>query len=119
MAASDPKQMVRSYFDRLLNQRDLGVCDELLAPAYIDHDAGPGVEPGPASTKVWVGEFLRGFAALRVEVLDILADGAKVAVRLQWTGRRAGSGEEYHREGIAILHLDDGGRILERWSAYD
>jgi hypothetical protein len=42
--AHDPKEVVRTYFDRLLNQRDLSVCDELLAPNYIDHDADPNPE---------------------------------------------------------------------------
>ena len=32
------KQVILEYFDRLLNQRDLGACDELLSPLYIDHD---------------------------------------------------------------------------------
>ena len=36
----DPKAIVREYFDRLFNKKDLSVCDALLAPNYIDHDAG-------------------------------------------------------------------------------
>ena len=112
------KQAVLEYFDRLLNRRDFSVCDELLSPRYIDHDAGPQAAPGPSLTKSWVADFLSQYSEMRVEVQDIVSEGQKVAVRLIWRGRRADNGEGYHREGIVILHLDDSGRILERWSAY-
>jgi len=114
----DPEQIVRDYFDRLLNQRDLSVCDELLSATYIDHDAGPQAEPGPASTRSFVEGFLHDYPEMKVEVQDIFAEKRKVAVRLKWTGRHADSGEKYHREGIVILHLDDSWQISERWSAY-
>ena len=41
LSAVEAERIVRAYFDRLLNQRDLGVCDELLSADYLDHDAGP------------------------------------------------------------------------------
>lgn len=114
----DAKQIVTEYFDRLLNQRDLGVCDQLLAPTYIDHDAGTTAEPGPQQTKNWVGDFLRRHAQMQVEVQDIFTEDDKVAARLIWRGTEADSGAVYHREGLVILHLDKEGRITERWSAY-
>ena len=114
----DAKQTICEYFDRLLNQRDLSVCDELLSPRYLDHDAGPQAELGPAPTKVWVAGFLRQFSEMQVEVQEVFSEGQKVAARLTWRGKRAGSGDGYHREGIVILYLDDSGHIVERWSAY-
>ncbi|MDB4698677.1 hypothetical protein OAF45_00875 [Candidatus Latescibacteria bacterium] len=48
---SDFEQIVRTDFDRLLKQRQLSVCEELLSADPIDYDAGPNSEPGSASTK--------------------------------------------------------------------
>lgn len=46
----DVKEMVRSYFHLLFNEKDPSVSDELLAQDYIDHDAPERTPPGPALT---------------------------------------------------------------------
>ena len=112
------QEVVYSYFHRLLNEKDLSVCDESLAQDYVDHDAPRTARPGPESTKQFVSGFLRDYPDLKVQVEDILSEGNKVAVRLVWNGTHKGSGESFHRTGIVILHLNDDGRITERWSAY-
>ena len=111
-------QIVREYFRRLLNEKDLSVCDEILAHDYVDHDAPDSATPGPASTKLFVSRFLREYPDLRVEIEDIFSEGRKVAARLIWTGTHRESGASYHRIGIVILHLNDSGQITGRWSAY-
>ena len=114
----EAKRVIGEYFDRLLNQRDLSVCDELLSPEYVDHDAGPGAVPGPDETKAYVEEFLLQHPDMRVEVKDVLSEGDKVAVRLRWEGTNSATGEACRKDGIIILRLDADGRIAERWSAY-
>ena len=54
MDAETAKAVIRRYFDQLLNERDVSVCDELLAPEYVDHDAPPDTPAGPDSTKAFV-----------------------------------------------------------------
>ena len=44
------------YFTRLLQQRDLAVCDELLAADYVDHGTPVTTPPGPAATKEYVAQ---------------------------------------------------------------
>ena len=104
--------VVRRYFDRLLAQRDLSVCDELLAPDYVDHDAPPDAPPGPAGTKAFVAALLREYPDLTFRIDDLFAAGDRVALRATW--RAAG----YHETGLVLLRLDAAGRIAERWSAY-
>lgn len=112
------KGLVREYFQRLLNQKDLSVCDEMLAPNYIDHDAPPDAPPGPDDTKAYVGKLLYDYPDMHVSVEDIMAEGSKVTVRNTWKGTHRESGKIFHQMGIAILQLNEAGQIVERWSAY-
>ena len=114
----DLKEVVRNYFHRLLNEKDLSVCDQVLAQDYVDHDAPESTLPGPESTKQFVSELVRNYPDMRIEIEDIVAEGKKVAVRLMWNGTHKQSGESYYRMGIVILHFSESGQIIERWSAY-
>ena len=119
MSPDSPKSSALEYFDRLINRRDLSVCEELLSSSYIDHDAPEGTPPGPESTVAWVGCFLDDHPDLKVELHDVLAEDRKVSLRLEWRGTHAESGEPHRKSGIIILHFDRNGRIEERSSAYD
>jgi hypothetical protein len=110
----DAKETARSYFDRLTRDRDLTVCDELLSPDYVDHDAPPDTPPGPAATKVLVGALLEHHPDLRIEIEELFGEGDRVALRLRWHAPETG----YRQHGIVLLRFDGDGRIAERWSAY-
>jgi ketosteroid isomerase-like protein len=112
------KALVREYFQRLLNEKDLSACDEMLSSDYVDHDAPSDTLPGPKSTKEFVMRFLGEYPDMRVDIEDIIAEGNKVAVRIVWRGNHRKSGEKFHQMGIIILRLDDNGQLAERWSAY-
>lgn len=109
---------VRRYFERLLNDRDLSVCDEMLAAGYIDHDAPIGTPAGPEPVKGFVSGFLAAYPDMRITIDDTIVEGRSVALRAVWRGTHGESGEAYHRMGIVMLRLDDEGRFVERWSAY-
>ncbi len=114
-----PAEAARLYFERLINQKDLAACDELLAADYCDHDAPEDAPPGPAGVKEYAAGLFRLVPDLRVEILDLLADGLRVAARLRWTGTRADSGEPYRLSGLVLLRVNEVGRLAERWSAYE
>ncbi|MBN2393270.1 MAG: ester cyclase [Anaerolineae bacterium] len=118
-AGSDAaKVLVREYFHRLLNEKDLSVCDEMLSSNYLDHDAPPDTPPGPKSTKEFVAGFLEEYPDMHIDIEDILEEGNEVAVRIVWRGNHRGSGEQFHQMGIIILRLNEKGQLVERWSAY-
>ena len=112
------KTLVREYFQRLLNQKDVSVCDEMLSSQYTDHDAPPNVPPGPENTKEFVTMFLNEYPDMHIDIEDLIAEGYKVAARIVWHGSNKESGKVFHQMGIVILHLDDKGKFMERWSAY-
>lgn len=118
MEAGRAKAVVKEYFERLLNGRDLSVCDELLSPDYVDHDAPPGTPPGPGSTRAYVAAFLGAYPDMCILIEDAVAEGGKVAVRASWRGTHKDSGAAFRQRGIVILRLDAQGRLAERWSVY-
>jgi predicted SnoaL-like aldol condensation-catalyzing enzyme len=112
------RAIVQRYFDRLLNQHDLSVCDEVLAPAYVDHDVPPDTPPGSSSTKAFVAALIDDFPDIQVRIEDMLAETNTVAARMVWKGVHRHSGATLHQTGILIVRLNDQGQIAERWSAY-
>jgi predicted SnoaL-like aldol condensation-catalyzing enzyme len=118
MRPEQAKMLARQYFHRLLNEKDLLVCDDLLALDYVDHDAPPDTPPGPNETKAFVARFLANYPDMQVRVEDVIAEGNKVVVRNVWHGTHKKSGEKFHQMGIVILRFNEAGQIVERWSAY-
>jgi len=117
----DPRQaqdLVRCYFSRLLNEQDLSVCDEMLSPAYVDHDAPADAPLGPAETRAFVSGFLDDHPDMRVRIKDTSAEGNKVTAHLVWKGTNRHTGAPFHQMGTVIIALDEAGRFVERWSTY-
>lgn len=112
----DPKTIVREYFDRLLNKKDLTVCDELLASNYIDHDAGPHSPPGPKATKDWVTNFLDQYPDLQIQIKKITSKDQCVTTHLIWTGTHKDTTEPYNKAATVTLQLNNHGQIIERWT---
>ncbi len=110
----DPKTIVRAYFDRLLNQKDLSVCDELLAPNYIDHDAVPNTPPGPKATQKWVANFLDQYPNLQVQIKKITSQGQCVTAELTWTGTHKDTAEPYKKTATVTVQLNNHGQIIKR-----
>jgi len=111
------KALVREYFQRLLNEKDLSVCDEMLSSDYKDTDAPPDAV-GPKNTKEFVTRFLDEYPDMRVDIKDIIAEGNKVAARIVWRGNHREADEAFHQMGIVILRINGEGQFVERWSAY-
>jgi ketosteroid isomerase-like protein len=85
------KNLVQRYFEALINRKDLSICDEMLAPSYVDHaDSYPpapeGTPPGPESIKEYVSGFLDDHPDMHTTVEEVIAEGDKAAARLIWRG---------------------------------
>lgn len=119
MESNQARAIVQRYFHRLLNERDLSVCDELRTPTYVDHDAPTGTPAGPGATKEFVAAFLDENPDLKVEVVDIIAEANKVAARIIWRGTQRNTAAPFHQMGIVIIELNEQGQFIERWSAYN
>jgi predicted ester cyclase len=117
-AGGHAEATVRTYLHRLLVQRDLSVCEEMLAANYVDHDAPAGTPPGPGPTREYMTQLLHAYPDLRFTIVTVAAQDRSVAVRATWRGTHRETGSAFHQTGLMLIHLDESGRLAERWSAY-
>jgi predicted ester cyclase len=117
MSHAEMKQFIRDHFEDFVNRQRLEVADINFAPDFVDHgdDVPPGLPPGPAGAKQYVGGALRHLPDIHVTIEDMIAEDDKVVVRNRWTGTDAASGQRVEFSGIVIWRIA-GRQIRERWA---
>lgn len=78
MTAADNKDLVRRLVDQVVNARDLGVLDE-IADGEI-----------ASAARRWIGPFRESFPDFRMEIVDVIAEGDKVAAHFKCSGTHEG-----------------------------
>jgi predicted SnoaL-like aldol condensation-catalyzing enzyme len=95
---------------------DISEINSIVSPNYIDHQGLPGITiRGQAGFKQVVMVARKSAPDLRVDIMDLISEGNKVVVRLQWHGT-GHSGKRVDRETIDIIRLLDG-QMVEHWGA--
>lgn len=117
MTPTEIKEFVRNHWEELINRKNLNVADVNFAPEYEEHgaDVPPGVPPGPAGAKQFVGGLHRRFPDIHVDILDLIAEDDRVVGRNQWTGTEATSGVKHGWSGIVIWRVAHR-QLVERWA---
>lgn len=117
MTSMEIREFVRNHFDGFVNRKNLDIADVNFAPEFVDHgaDVPPGLPPGPAGAKAYVGGAYKKFPDIHVEILDLIADDDRVVVRNRWTGTEASTGITYEFSGIVIWRIAHR-QLVERWA---
>jgi len=117
MTSTEVRDFVRNHFEEFVNRKNLDIADVNFAPEFVDHgaDVPPGLPPGPAGAKAYVGGAYKKFPDIHVEILDLIADDDRVVVRNHWTGTEASSGTKYEFSGIVIWRIAHR-QLVERWA---
>jgi predicted ester cyclase len=120
------KELVRRLFEQGLRDGDLDVVDELVAPDAVTHN--PLILDAPAGPESIRGglEMLRqAFSDIEVELLDLIAEGDRVAVFLRVSGtntgnyRRGGATERRASIRAFFVWRIAGGKLAESWGVAD
>ncbi len=82
----DNKALVRRFTEEVINQGNLDVADELLAPDFVDHDVIPGKVGGIEDVKRWIAERRASFSDLHFSIEEQIAEGDKVVTRIISSG---------------------------------
>jgi serine phosphatase RsbU (regulator of sigma subunit) len=82
----DNKALVRRFTEEVINQGNLDVADELLAPDFVDHDVIPGKLGGKEDVKRWIAERRASFSDLHFSIEEQIAEGDKVVSRIISSG---------------------------------
>jgi predicted ester cyclase len=120
------KALVRRLYEEGFNHGNLDLVDRLVAPDVVTHN--PIVldaPPGAASIRGGIELLREAFPDLRVEVLDLIAEGNRVAAFLRISGTNTGN---YRRGGATnrrasmraffMWRIADG-RLAESWGVAD
>ena len=117
--SEDNIAVVRRLFEEVWGNRNLDAMDELMSDDFVDHDPIIG-EGNRDSAKQAAAGYLEAFPDLKLEIVDIIASGDKVAYRWIADGTfenpLMGFEPNHERgepiEGIVIDRLEDG-QIVE------
>lgn len=126
---SEVETLVRGFFNEAINSGDLDAFDRYCSDDYVWHG---GADPGAIGDvhgierfKAAVGTFFTAFPDLNAEILDLLVDGDKAAVRFRETGTHNGpfvgvaaTGKAVEFAGMGIYRAS-GGKLVEEWFVDD
>ncbi len=125
MSEQDNKAVVRRYYVEVLNQRNIGLLDDLAVEDYVEHDPFPGQGNGLADLKARVAGLCAAFEPMHFTIEDVVAEGDKVVVRWTNAGRHSGgfmgipaTGKDFRIAGIDI-HVVKDGKLAEHWHVVD
>jgi steroid delta-isomerase-like uncharacterized protein len=120
------KELIRRLIGEGFNEGDLDAVDEIVSPDVVTHN--PIILDAPAGSNSLRGgiEMIRkSFPDIDVEIVDMVAEGDRVATFLRMSGTNTG---DYRRGGATgksgslraffIWRIADG-RIAESWGVAD
>ena len=121
------KQLLRTWFERVWNQKSAAAIDELYQPDGRAHGfpQADSVLIGPEDFKLIHRNFCDSFPDIQVTVDDVIAEGDKVAAR--WTATMTHLGDslgikatkrQVVLSGATIVIIKDG-KISEGWNFMD
>jgi predicted ester cyclase len=111
---SDPKHVVARLIDEVINGGRLELIDELYAPEMA------------AGARRWITPFRESFPDVEMTILDLIAEGEKVAGRFHCSATNLGpwrgnppTGRRFERVDEVYIFRVVGGRIAEAWGIED
>jgi predicted ester cyclase len=108
------KAIVRRLVDEVMNAGRLDVLDEIYTPRMA------------TAAKAWIAPFRASFPDVHMRVVDLVAEGDKVAARFlcsgtqhgQWQGHRP-TGQRFERVAEVYFFELREGRITQAWGLED
>lgn len=126
MSIEENKALVRRWLEEGDNEARFEVADEIFAASFVcHHPAAPEPLVGPGSVKALAAELHAAFAGYGGEILDMVAEGDRVAVRWRCGGTHRApfmgmpaTGRTVSVAGMSIYRIAEG-RIVEAWYSAD
>lgn len=115
------KELVRIFYDRLWNQWECQLADELLADDILFRGSLGLTRIGRAGFLEYVEIIRTAFPDFHNTIEDLIAEGDKVVARLTYRGTHQGelfgqppTGRKIEYAGVAIFTIK-AGKIAEVW----
>ena len=114
------KNIIQKYYASFNKGGDMPF-EDYFSCDFIDHNGYPGQIKGPEGVREGYKVWSRAFPDNHAELVEIIAENDKVAVRTIATGTHKGvfmgispTGKVIRVEGVSIYRLEKG-LIIERW----
>jgi predicted ester cyclase len=114
------KAAVRRLAEEVFTAGDVDVADDIFGIDFVDHDLR-GTDDPLTTLKKHVRSEHGAFDDYRLEVLDMVAEGDRVAARFRWSGRHVRPRGDLQPTGLVMqgdvynFYRFRYGRIIERW----
>jgi predicted ester cyclase len=119
------KALARRIVEEVINEGDMGLIDEIVAPDYVEHAAAPGLPPTREGLAMFIGSFRAAFPDLQYTIDDSISEGNRVVQRVTAAGTMQGefagmspSNKSASWTEIHISRWSDG-RMTEHWAVVD
>lgn len=124
MSIEANKQVVRRFYEEVLNSGKIEALEELAVNNYQEHDMLPGQGDGLPGLRKRV-TMLRTALTPRFALDDVIAEDDRVVVRWTNSGTHVGdfmgapaTGRSFRIAGVDIHRLQDG-KMAEHWHVVD
>lgn len=122
MNSQQNKDLITRYNADVIEGGDMEAFKGMTGPNFINRSASEGMPAGPEGMIYFFSQILRpAFPDLTVQILDMVAEGNKVATRKTITGSHQGelmgiapTGKTVTISLIDIFTIEDG-LLLEHW----
>ena len=128
MTPTELETSARRFFELIFNDRSLSLADKMLATNFVEH-LPPLADPvsKPAGANPHFEALLEASDDLHVQILDLVVDGRRVAIRARYQGTDTGGlfpgmparGRRFDVDGIDVLVVDDQGKFSEHMGIVD
>ena len=124
--AAENEAKTRDLYERVWNQRQLGLIAEWVTPDFVGHwSASPEPVRGVEGFRQMADELLTAFPDLQMTVEETVAARDKVVSRIRMTGTHTGPMLGFQPTGqrvdVTYLAMErySGGRCVEEWVRSD
>lgn len=118
MESTENAAIMRRIVEEVINGKNLDLAEELYSEDHALYPNGAGVGRGGAGMKEAFAGLHEQFADARADIESLVAEGEMVAVRLTFSGRDAGTGEQTFWPEMVFTRFADG-RAVESWELTD
>jgi steroid delta-isomerase-like uncharacterized protein len=125
VSAEENKAQFRRAYEEVLNQGNVSVVEELIAPDFFYHEAPPGMNRGPESMRGLATMLRTAFPDLHFTIEDLVAEGNILAGRLTMSGTHEGplmgmppTGRAVRQDHMHFVGFRDG-KAVEHWGVRD
>ena len=125
--STDQHKQVTRRLIAMFNQRDYAAVDSLISKDHVNHAirTRPGPRHGREGVRAVIKSIESAFPDFKMKILDMIAEGDRVAYRMLFTGTHKGpymgiepTGRKVSFEAMHLLRFSDG-KVAEHWSVRD